>query len=73
MLLVAQAVEEVKVRDFPVSIVFHAIVTACYFFMESQMAGRERDVQAVLKLRRDLADAQAKGQAMTKGSNKKSK
>lgn len=54
-------VEEVKVREFPVAIVFHAIVTACYLFMESQMVGRDKDVAAIMKLRADLAEAQARG------------
>ena len=54
-------VEEIKERDFPVAIVFHAIVTACYFFMQSQMVGRDKDVAAILKLRSDLKEAQARG------------
>ena len=66
-----QEVEEVKLRDFPVTVVFHAIVTGCYFFMESQMAGRERDIAAIMKLRNDLAEAQARG--LTSSSNKKKK
>lgn len=68
--------DEIKVRDFPVQLVFHAIVTACYFFMQSQIAGRERDIQALLKLRSDLANARSMGQGKTMNadtSNKKSK
>lgn len=67
-----QDVEETKTRDFPVGVVFHAIVTGCYFFMESQMAGRERDVLAIQKLRNDLKEAQARG-LVDKDGNKKSK
>lgn len=68
-----QEVDEVKVRDFPVPIAFHAIVTGCYFFMESQMVGRERDIAAILKLRQNLAEAQARGLVDKSGSSKKSK
>jgi len=66
-----QEVEEVKVRDFPIPVVFHAIVTGCYFFMESQMVGRERDIAAVMKLRHDLETARAKGLVNSNSNNKK--
>jgi hypothetical protein len=66
-----QEVEEVKLRDFPVPVVFHAIVTGCYFFMASQMAGRERDIAAIAKLRNDLKEAQARGLVDKNGNAKK--
>lgn len=48
---------EVQLRKFPVPVVFHSIVTACYFLMEYQMRAREQDVQAVMELRNDLVKA----------------
>jgi hypothetical protein len=59
--LLEEQVDEVKERDFPVAVVFHAIVTACYFFMQSQMVAREKDIAAIMKLRSDLKEAQARG------------
>lgn len=74
-----EQVDEVKERDFPVAVVFHAIVTACYFFMQSQMVAREKDIAAIMKLRSDLKEAQARGltsnnsNSSSASSNKKKK
>jgi hypothetical protein len=51
--------EQVQLRKFPVSVVYHSIVTACYFLMEYQSRAREHDVQAVMKLQTDLIKAHA--------------
>jgi aspartyl/asparaginyl-tRNA synthetase len=48
---------EVKLRKFPVPVIYHSIVSACYFLMEYQMRAREQDVQAVMRLRNDLVKA----------------
>lgn len=64
-----EQVDEVKERDFPVAVVFHAIVTACYFFMQSQMVAREKDIAAIMKLRSDLKEAQARGLTSNNGNS----
>jgi hypothetical protein len=56
---IPKAEEQVQLRKFPVSVVYHSIVTACYFLMEYQSRAREQDVQAVMELRKDLVKARA--------------
>lgn len=57
--------EEVEMHNFPVPVIYHAIVTASFFFMEYQMKQRNNDVQRVEEMRQHLKRAQ--------GSNKKRK
>jgi hypothetical protein len=47
-------------RDFPISMVFHTIVTICCWFMNYQMQLRNDEVKAVADMRRTLASAERK-------------
>ena len=44
-------------RQFPVSCVFHLIVTGCYFFMKMGMDQCHGNVAAMEKLRQELIDS----------------
>jgi len=45
---------------FPVVLLFHCIVTACYWFMGVQAKQQENNVRAVQKLRKDMEEVEEK-------------
>lgn len=47
-------------RDVPVVLVFHILVSACYFFMSYQRAKQERNLDAIVQLREELQSSKKK-------------
>jgi hypothetical protein len=52
-----KAEEELKPRNFPVTVLFHSIVTAACWFMDWQMQNKDKEVQEVLDLKEKLEKA----------------
>lgn len=47
-------------RDLPVVLVFHVLVSICYFFMSHQRAKQTRNLEAIVKLRDELQASKKK-------------
>lgn len=47
-------------RDLPVVLVFHVLVSACYFFMSHQRAKQTRNLEAIVQLREELQSSKKK-------------
>lgn len=47
-------------RDLPVVLVFHVLVSACYFFMSHQRAKQARNLEAIVQLREELHSSKKK-------------
>mmetsp|Transcript_4578 Transcript_4578/g.5962 ORF Transcript_4578/g.5962 Transcript_4578/m.5962 type:complete len:233 (+) Transcript_4578:66-764(+) len=50
---------QVVKRQFPVSCVFHVIVTGCYWFMKMGMDQCDTNVEAMMKLQKELIDSKS--------------
>mmetsp|Transcript_13948 Transcript_13948/g.20605 ORF Transcript_13948/g.20605 Transcript_13948/m.20605 type:complete len:233 (-) Transcript_13948:984-1682(-) len=59
-------------RPFPISLVLHTVVTLSCLFMKYQMDARNKDVQAVRDLRKDLAEAQRTNKENGRGKRESS-
>lgn len=57
-------------RPFPISLVFHTVVTLSCGFMKYQMDARNKDIQAVRDMRKDLADARQVRKSNQEGKKK---
>lgn len=60
-------------RQFPISVVFHMIVSGCCWFMEYQLSSRRNDVKAVMTMRKTLANAERQASKDDKKGGKKKK
>jgi hypothetical protein len=59
--LLAGFVPEMRERTLPVVVIFHVVVTACYWFMDSQRQHQARNMQMVADLQKDLTQAKGSG------------
>jgi uncharacterized membrane protein len=64
-------VSEPLKRTFPVSLIFHVIVTVCCYFMIYQMKYRNKDIESVKELKRQLREAEASNKMSTSSNKKK--
>jgi hypothetical protein len=53
-------------RAFPVSMIYHMIVTLSCFFMNYQMTHRNKAIKAVVTMRKNLAEAEREAGSNTK-------
>lgn len=70
--LVRADVDESRTRSLPVVVVFHLIVTVCYWFMDRQRQQQANNKQMIEELRQDLVQAR-KGGTNTVSSRKPNK
>lgn len=58
-------------RAFPISMIYHTIVTLSCFFMNYQMTARNKAIKSVVTMRKNLAEAERKEAESKKKAGKK--
>ena len=65
-------VSEPLQRTFPVSIIFHVIVSVCCYFMIYQMKYRNKDIEFVKEMKMQLREAEATKKSTSNNKKKRS-